>query len=50
MTFRQTQARLPIGRQGVTSGRAGAVVTARDIRAAVGTGVTSRGGGALVNV
>lgn len=49
-TCPQTQAGLPIGRQDVTSGGAGAVVTARDVGAAVGTCVTSRGQRALVNV
>lgn len=49
-TCPQTQARLPIGPQDVTSRRAGAVVTAWDIGAAVGTGVTSKGQCTLVNV
>lgn len=46
----QTQAGLPIGCQDVTSRGAGAVVTARDVGAAVGTGVTSRTLRTLVNV
>lgn len=50
MTCPQTQAHLPIGPQDVTRRGAAAVVTARDIGAAVGTGVTSRGQCALVNV
>lgn len=50
MTCPQTQARLPIGCQDVTSRGAGAVVTARHIGAAVGTCVIARGQCTLVNI